>query len=141
MLSVNKPLMDTQFSLLTMPQTGAVYKAAYNAYYNLASAAAQEAMGSSDDPDLAPILAQAQAEMKAKLVEDANKFATDFCEGISDMLKEISNQIDAHVKAVANGLIITMMPQGIATIVAPPAGPCTGTMVIKNGTTAAVQIM
>ena len=139
MLSVNKPLMDTQFSLLTVPHTGAIYKAAYNAYYNLASAAFDESSKESTDADLAPTLTAAQAKMKSKIVEDANKFASDFCEGMSDMLKEISNQIDAHVKAVANGLVITMLPQGIATVVS-PVGPCTGSMIIQNNTTANVVI-
>ena len=53
MLSVNKPLMDNKFSMLTTENTGAVYKAAYNAYYNIAKKALDAASGSVDDPELA----------------------------------------------------------------------------------------
>ena len=55
-------------------------------------------------------------------------------------LETISNEIDGHVKAVANGLIITMLPQGLATIIS-PMGPCTGSMIIQNGSTANIQLL
>ena len=34
-LAANKQLMDAQFKLLTVPQTGEMYKAAYDAYFLL----------------------------------------------------------------------------------------------------------
>ena len=139
MLSVNKPLMDNKFSMLTAENTGAVYNAAYNAYYNMAKKTLDSASGSVDDPELAAILEANKAEQENRIKEDSKKFALDFCEGISEMLTEISNQIDAHVKAIADGMIITMLPQGIATVVS-PAGPCTGSMIIQNNTTANVVI-
>ena len=61
--------MDTQFNLLTVPHTGAIYKAAYNAYYNLASAAFEESSKDSSDADLTPTLTAAQAKMKAKQLQ------------------------------------------------------------------------
>lgn len=138
MLSVNKPLMDAKFETLTTPQTGKVYMAAYNAYKNMATKMA-DAAGDVEDTDLAPGVAQSKTEVKQQIENDAKQFASDFCEGISEMLSEISTQIDAHVKALANGMTITMLPQGIATVVS-PMGPCTGSMVIKNGATANIII-
>lgn len=140
MLSVNKPLMDNKFSMLTTENTGAVYKAAYNAYYNIAKKALDAASDSVDDPELAAVLDANKTEQENRIKEDSKKFASDFCEGISEMLTEISNQIDAHVKAVADGLMITMLPQGISTVVSPGVGPCTGSMIIQNNATATVII-
>lgn len=71
-----------------------------------------------------------------KAVETAKKFAEEFVEQLKKgkVLETISDEIDSHVKAIADGLMITMMPQGIATIIAPPSGPCTGSMVISSST-------
>lgn len=150
MLSVNKPLMDAAFNSLCIKGSGSesaaksagiVYKSAYEAYYKKIA----ENLPTSDpsDPDVAAKLKSdglSVDDIKKKLEKEAHDFASLFADAMKECLSEVSNQIDAHVKAVANGLTITMMPQGLATVVS-PMGPCTGSMVIKNGATASVVIM
>lgn len=139
MLSVNLPLMKQNLNkLLDTPPVGEgpIYKAAYNAYYNVTSV---EGFESTDDPDLAPIIAKNKAECEQKCKKNAEDFAKEFCKGLKEggFMTTIADEIDGHVKAIK--LLITMMPQGIATIVS-PAGPCTGSMVIDD-TTASIQIL
>jgi hypothetical protein len=148
MLSVNKPLMDTKFSMLVkkgtakMPDSGgAIYKAAYHAYFDKTYDRLMETSDPSDT-DLYDDL-RSKKMLKSdnidKLRDDAHDFASLFADAMDEILKEVSSQVDAHVKALANGMTITMLPQGIATVVS-PMGPCTGSMVIKNGATASIII-
>lgn len=129
-LAANKQLMDAKFDLLTAPQTGAIYKAAYDAYYNVASSALNSA-GTTADSDLLPVLNAQKQATELQLKADANKFAMDFCEGMKEMLDEISKQIDAHCKS----MIINIMaptPGPCGTVLACGVGPVTGTIGANN---------
>lgn len=139
MLNVNLPLMKQNLNkLLDTPpiNKGPIYNAAYNAYYEVNT---YEIEGNNDDPDLAPIIAKNKIECEQKMKDNANKFATEFCNSLKSggFMDTIADEIDGHVKAVK--LLITMMPQGITTIVS-PVGPCSGSMIIDD-TTANIQIL
>lgn len=130
-LAANKQLMDTKFNMLTTPQVGDMYKAAYNAYYNLAKAAFDASDSKVDNADLKPIVEAKKAEMEMQLKSDANSFATDLCDGISKMLEEISNQIDAHIKSMMIN-VITAAPGPSGTVLACGVGPVSGTIAMNN---------
>lgn len=131
-LAANKQLMDAKFKLLTVPQTGEMYKAAYDAYYNLASAALNAANNSSvNDTDLAPVVEAQKQATELQLKADANKFAIDLCDGISKMLEEVSKQIDAHCKSMIIN-ILTPAPGPGGTVLACAVGPVTGTVGANN---------
>lgn len=141
MLSVNKPLMDTKFNLLTVPQTGAVYKAAYNAYYNLAKASMDRDDGTVEDSELNAMSSSQKAIADMQMKEDANKFAMDFCEGISEMLKEISAQIDAHVKAIDFMIVEPSPNPTTGTTLANAGGPAAGVIMINTMAGSTMTIM
>ena len=139
MLSTNLPLLKQNLNnLLSVPPAneGPVYKAAYDAYFNVTNV---EVDTENEDSDLKSIVEQAKQDVEQKVKDDAKKFATDFCNGLKDngFMDTIADEIDAHIKSTK--LLITMMPQGIATIVS-PVGPCSGSMVIDD-TTANIQIL
>ena len=139
MLNVNLPLMKQNLAkLLSTPPTkkGPVYEAAYNAYYSIIDV---DFDANTEDTDLMPIVQEQKIKCEQKKKDDADKFAKAFCEGLKSggFTDAIADEIDGHVKAIK--LLITMMPQGIATIVS-PAGPCTGSMIIDD-TTASIQIL
>lgn len=130
-LAANKALMDQSFAMLTKPHIGDVYKAAYNAYYNLIKSASDNSDFISTDSDIAPELAAQKTKLESKLKQDADSFATDFCEGISKMLEEIATQIDAHIKS----MMITVLaptPGPSGTVLACGVGPVTGTIGANN---------
>ena len=135
MLGVNKPLMDQKLSAL---YDSAFKKAAYEAYL--------KASGHDDvDGEVAKMELQNKPnsnEIKDKMKSCANAFADEFVKQLKNakLLETISDEIDGHVKTVKDGLIITMLPQGLATIVS-PMGPCTGSMIIQNGSTANIQLL
>lgn len=134
-LTANKQLMDASFKQLTTPHVGDMYKAAYDAYYNLAKAAFDEADSNTDDTDLAPTLAENKIKMEQKLKTDADKFATDLCSGLSKCLEEVSKQIDAHIKSMMIN-IIAPTPGPSGTVLACGVGPVTGTIGANNLTPA-----
>ena len=148
MLEVNKPLMDSAFNNLCMKGTasnpdagGTIYKAAYHAYYD--KAADRLPKTDPNDKDICTTLSEeglTVSNIELQLKNDAHDFASLFADSMNEILKEVSTQIDNHVKAVADGLLITMLPQGISTIVS-PVGPCTGSMIIQNNSTANIQIL
>ena len=144
MLSTNKISMDNTFAMLAKKGTannpdagGAIYKAAYHAYFdktydNLKS------MQDPTDADLKADLASKKilkTDVEESLRKDAHEFASYFADAMDECLSEISNQIDQHIKSMC--LNIIMQPQGIATIVS-PTGPCSGSMIISDST---AQIM
>lgn len=130
-LAANKQLMDVQFDLLTAP-TGDMYKAAYDAYYNLASAALKQSTDINiSDSDLAPEAKKLQKQVEIQIKNDSNKFATDLCDGISKMLDEVAKQIDAHCKAMIIN-IMTTAPGASGTVLACGVGPVTGTVAANN---------
>lgn len=130
-LSANKTLMDQKFNMLTAETTGALYKAAYNAYKNIQQKAMDAADSSVDDEDLSPVADAQKQALNNKIEQDSKDFASDFCEGFSEMLKEISTQIDAHIKSmIINVLAVTPGPSG--TALACGVGPVTGTISANN---------
>ena len=137
MLSVNKPILKMNLNKLIAENTSPMYKAAYNAYYNMTKANMQSSEVT--DTDLQPIVEAEKAKVEQKMKADARNFANDFCKALKDggFMDTVADEIDNHVKAIK--LLITMMPQGIATIVS-PMGPCTGSMIIDD-TTANIQIL
>lgn len=153
-ITANKPIMDKAFEALCIKgdgtesgvnSAGIVYKSAFNAYFKKLSENLPTSMDDiSSDEDTKSKLENFDGitpdRIRESLVEDAHQFAECFTDAMSECLKEISTQIDNHVKAVADGLLITMLPQGIGTIVS-PTGPCTGSMIIQNKSTAEIQIL
>ena len=135
-LDANKSLMDMKFSELTIPKTGKMYDAAYQAYFNLANTSLNDSDANqvdSTEADLSLIVETSKAQAKLKIEQDATKFATDFCKGIDEVLKEISKQIDAHVKALQIN-VNTPTPGPSGTVLTSPLGPCTGTIILSNVT-------
>lgn len=139
MLSANLPLLKQNLNnLLSVPPAneGPVYKAAYDAYFNVTNV---EVDTENDDNDLKTTVEEAKQSIEQKVKDDAKKFATDFCNGLKDngFMDTIADEVDGHIKSIK--LLITMMPQGIATIIS-PMGPCSGSMVIDDST-ANIQIL
>lgn len=136
MLSVNKPLMDQKLSAL---YDNALKKAAYEAFKKASKydEVDKEAGGINAAEEYMPDTSL----IKSRIDESANDFADEFVKQLKNakFLETISDEIDGHVKAIADGLIITMLPQGLATIVS-PMGPCTGSMIIQSGSTANIQL-
>lgn len=137
MLSANLPKLKLDFNSLIAENNSPVYNAAYNAYYNIS----KSSMSTSnvDDEDLKPMVDAETKKCEQKMKDDAKQFANDFCKGLKDggFMDAIADGIDSHIKAIT--LMITMMPQGIATVIS-PVGPCTGSMVISDST-AQIQIL
>lgn len=129
-LAANKSTMDLKFKELTSP-AGDMYKAAYDAYYNIISDAMNGSDFVSEDTDIAPTLAAKKSEMEAKLKQDATNFATELCGGIEKCLEEISNQIDAHIKSMMI-TIVAPTPGPCGTVLACGVGPVTGTIGANN---------
>lgn len=136
MLSVNKPIMQQTFSNMLQEDTGMLYKAAYDAY--MASMNDVKDM-SNDDPEMEFQIANANSEMNKLKDKKSKEFAKAFVNSLkeSGFDTTLANQIDQHVKSIQ--LLITMLPQGIATLIS-PMGPCTGTMVISDAT-ANIQVL
>lgn len=137
MLSTNKEILKTNLNNLIAENTSPMYKAAYNAYYNMTKANMQTIEVT--DIDLQPIVEAELIKIEQKIKDNANNFANDFCKTLKDggFMDTLADEIDNHVKAIK--LLITMMPQGLATIIS-PMGPCSGSMVIDD-TTANIQIL
>jgi hypothetical protein len=141
MLTVNLPLMKQKLNQLieTPPvKESVMYKAAYNAYYEVNKSSVDLDV-SVDDTDLIADVITQQKKCEQQLKDNAKKFAEEFCKGLKagDFMGAVADEVDAHIKSMK--IFITMMPQGIATIVS-PVGPCTGSMIIDD-TTASIQIL
>jgi hypothetical protein len=133
MLSTNKKSMDSNLKDLY----DSFETAAYNAYYEANKPEMPDI--DSDEDKLGSLSKQANDavnEIDSKVKDKATIFADEFVKQLKSdkLLETISDEIDGHVKAIKDGLTITMQPQGIATIIAPPSGPCTGSMVISTAT-------
>jgi hypothetical protein len=128
MLSTNKPSMDKNLKALY----DVLEDAAYEGY--LKAEGYDDVDSQIDDLELQN--KPDKGEIKKKMEDTAKLFSNEFIKQLKagKLLETISDEIDSHVKAIADGLMITMMPQGIATIIAPPSGPCTGSMVISSST-------
>ena len=136
MLSVNKPLMQQTFSNMLLENTGMFYKAAYDAYM----ASMNDIEDASDeDPDLNAKISEVNSEMNKLKEKKSKEFAKAFVKSLKDAGFDttMTDQIDQHVKSMQ--LMITMLPQGLATIIS-PMGPCTGAMVISDAT-ANIQLL
>lgn len=136
MLSVNKPLMQQTFSNMLLENTGMFYKAAYDAYM----ASMNDIEDASDeDPDLNAKILEVNSEMNKLKEKKSKEFAKAFVKSLKDTGFDttMADQIDQHVKSMQ--LMITMLPQGLATIIS-PMGPCTGAMVISDAT-ANIQLL
>lgn len=136
MLSVNKPLMQQTFSNMLQENTGMLYKAAYDAY--MASMNDVKDI-SIDDPEMESQIATTNSNMNDLKKKKSKEFAKAFVNSLKDSGFDttLANQIDQHVKSIQ--LMITMLPQGIATLIT-PMGPCTGTMIISDAT-ANIQVL
>jgi hypothetical protein len=133
-LSTNKPLMDQKLYAL---YDSAFRQAAYNAYYNTHDKLIPSIDFGTDDPDLIEQanarIAKNKSDFNDELIIDSNKFADEFVNQLKSakLLETISDEIDGHIKAMK--LLITMLPQGIATLIS-PMGPCSGSMIISDET-------
>lgn len=138
MLSVNLPLLKQKLNqLIAVPpiKESVMYKAAYNAYYNVTKT---EMNGNNDDPDLAPTLAQAKTDCEKKQKEDAEKFAKEFCNSLKDggFMDTIADEINSHIKSAQIDITV---PALLPTIIS-PVGPCTGSLSISTMTGAQITI-
>ena len=145
MLSVNKNVMDSKFDMLskkgsaTAPDTGgAMYKAAYHAYYDKT----YERLMKTEDPDDADLKADLASKglLKKdnieKLQKEAHEFASYFADAMKECLDEISTQVDQHIKSAQINITI---PALTPTIIS-PTGPCTGSLIISEMTGAQITI-
>lgn len=137
-LAANKTLMDTKFGLLCqkgtamIPDTGgAIYKAAYHAYYDKT---AEKLEDDPTDPDVLSDLAKKgllKVNIDQQLKEDAHDFASLFADAMKEILDEVSTQVDAHIKSMMIN-IITAAPGPSGTVLACGVGPVTGTVAMNN---------
>lgn len=132
MLSANKPIMQQAFSNMLTKETGAFYKASYDAFITTMEGCNSDEL-TTDDEDLSKEIAKQKQQFEIKQKDMAKKFASAFVDALknANFDKELADQIDNHVKSLQ--FVITMMPQGLATIVS-PVGPCTGSMIISDAT-------
>lgn len=146
MLSVNKPLMDTKFSMLAKKGTakapdtgGAIYKAAYHAYFDKTYNKLME----TSDPSDTDLYNKLRSEKMLKndnidkLREEAHDFASFFADAMDEILKEVSTQVDAHIKAASININV---PALLPTIIS-PMGPCSGSLTIGETTGAIINIL
>lgn len=137
-LEANKKLMDAKFNLLSQKGSaqvpdagGAIYKAAYHAYYDKIVDRIED---DPEDPDILALLAEKQmlkANNIQKLQSEAHDFASFFADAMKECLDEISTQIDAHIKSMMIN-IITATPGPSGTTLVSPVGPVTGTVAMNN---------
>ena len=140
MLATNKPLMDAKFDMLVKKGTalapdvgGAIYKAAYHAYLDN-SLKKIDSVSCSDD-DLKPLVKAETEKAKIELKNEAHDFAVFFADAMSEILKEISTQIDSHIKSAQIDITTPVLPT-----VTSPMGPCSGTLTISKMTGANITI-
>jgi hypothetical protein len=141
-LAANKQLMDAKFDMLTMKGSaqvpdagGAIYKAAYHAFYDKT---AERIEDDPTDPDILADLTQKQllkVNNIQKLQGEAHDFASFFADAMKEILDEVSSQIDAHIKAMMIN-VITATPGPSGTVLACGVGPVTGTVAMNNLTPA-----
>jgi hypothetical protein len=137
-LEANKKLMDAKFDLLSqkgsaqLPDTGgAIYKAAYHAYYDKM---AERIEDDPTDPDILASLAEKQmlkVNNIQKLQGEAHDFASLFADAMKECLDEISTQIDAHIKSMMIN-VVTAAPGPAGTVLACGVGPVSGTIAMNN---------
>lgn len=129
--NLNKLLSTTEGS------EGPVYKAAYNAYFNAINS---EINSESNDSDAKTALESAKTELAQNIKDKSKQFAIDFCNGLKEnnFMETIADEVDSHIKSMK--IVATVLPQGLATIIS-PAGPCTGSLVIDDPTTATIEII
>lgn len=141
MLSANKPLMQQKFANMLMDNSGLFYKAAYNAQYKMLENDHKRMVNgfSSDNAFNTPNGRIAIDKPTDKWEESSKVFAKEFVKALRDgnFDQILADEIDNHIKSME--LMITMQPQGIATIIS-PMGPCSGSMIISKAT-ANVQIL
>lgn len=135
-LSANKSLMDNSFKQLIIDNNGinngVMFDAAYNAYFEINKKYLEEAQDVEIvDADLKPLIDAKLKESEEQLKSDARAFAKTLCGGIEEVLKEISKQIDAHVKALKIE-VKAPTPGPSGTTLSSPLGPCAGTIILSN---------
>ena len=129
-LTKHKNDMQNAFRSLVESEDGAIYRAAYNAYYNIAINAFEKS-NDVDDPDLQNIVSVEREKCKNAIADTSKKFAEDFCEGMKECLDVIADQIDAHIRSMQIN-IMTMTPGSTATVLTTAVGPVTGTIEMNN---------
>lgn len=137
MLADNLTLFKQNLNNMLQDESGAMYKAAYSAYFE----ATNVTIPDSSDSDINTfVIAAAKTQCEQKIKEDAQKFAKEFCKVLKDekFMDTIADEVDAHIKSMK--ILINVLPTGIATIVS-PMGPCTGSLVIDDPSTASIQIL
>lgn len=138
MLSANLPLLKQNLNdLLSVPplKEGVVYKAAYDAYYNVIKT---DIDTNNSDPDLAPIVASSAAQCEQKMIDDAKQFATDFCNGLKSggFMDSIADAINSHIQSAQIDITVPAIPPTITS----PTGPCTGSLIISKSIGAQIVI-
>ena len=138
-LAASKTAMDTKFNLLTKKGTaqvpdagGAIYKAAYHAYYDKIA----EFIGDDPtDPDILSTLSQ-QGKLKVNniknLQNDAHEFASLFADAMKECLDEVSNQIDSHIKSMIINITTPVPNPTTGTTLIAGSIPVTGSVVMTN---------
>jgi hypothetical protein len=138
MLAANITLLKQNLNqLLATPpiKEGPVYKAAYDAYYNVTKV---EIVADNQDPDLQAIVLQKKLECEQKMKSDAQQFAIDFCNGLKSgrFMETIADEIDKHIKSAQIDIVVPVLPPTIVS----PFGPCTGSLAISTATGAQITI-
>lgn len=132
MLTTNLPLLKQNLNQLieTPPvKESVMYKAAYNAFYNVTKV---DIDTKCTDPDLLPIILSKKKECEQKMKDDANKFASDFCNALKDggFMDIIADEINNHIKSAQIDITIPALPPTIIS----PMGTCSGSLIISKST-------
>lgn len=153
MLSANKSIMDTSFESLartgtydkTSPNGGVIYNTVFENYFDNKKKRAEETLENmiksiNDDDDRKNPGCAFESKLSEDDIENIKKESHEIADAVAramnECLKEISNQIDKHIKAMTLNINIpTLLP----TIIS-PMGPCTGALQISEATGATITI-
>lgn len=116
------------------PEEGPVYKAAYNAYYDISDFN----IGTSEDEDIKSILENTAKQCEEKRKEDSDTFAKSFCKTLieNDFMNVIADEIDKHIKSAVININVPVIPPTLVS----PTGPVTGSLIISEATGAEITI-
>jgi hypothetical protein len=140
MLSVNLPVLKQNLNaLIEIPPVSesVMYKAAYNAYYNV-NKSSLDFNVDVIDTDLLPDVLKQQQKCEEQLKINAKIFAEELCKELKNgkFMDTIAEQITNHIKTAQIDITIPTLPPTITS----PMGPCSGSLIISNTAGAKIVI-
>ena len=136
MLSTNIVQLKSNLNKLLSipPEEGPIYKAAYNAYYDVSNFNITH----SDDPDIETILRKTENDCEEQRKRNADQFAKTFCNDLlnNDLMSTIADEIDKHIRSAMITINVPVIPPTVIS----PSGPVTGSLIISESTGAQISI-